>query len=219
MGRYSQSLGIVTTPGYSPLAPTKLGDVPSDFTNWGISKMPAVAGSYMAIWAYNWANEQAKKRKWFATRGAEFIGAVGVVIIAYALDVLTRKFKPDWARMADHFTDGMIGRAGPVIARVTGVEKLLPEGFKSKPANALDAPANDGGAAQGFSSVSLDGDRQATMGAAELWANSPESTASMANAMYEIMRDQGVEGLDEQVREHMVQSFREASNLMARGEI
>lgn len=191
MSKYSNALGINQT----PVQRVRLD--PGSMAEWAVSKVPAALGGHLGVWAYEWAI-----KKWPShPRGAEFVGSMGVIVAAFGLELAAQKWAPEYARLAEKVTDGMIGRAGPVLTRM--VRKLLGLG---------DATPK---AAQGVEPASLDGDAEAVRDVARLLRDSPQTVDEMAQSMAEIMDRDGVE-MNDAGRNAVVRSMREVTARLAR---
>lgn len=189
MGKYSAALGI----GQQAKRPSL---TVSGATEWAIGKLPAVVGGHIGQWAYNWAVKKWPNHK----RGAEFVGSLGVLLGAFGLELAIGRWMPEYAATAAKLTDGMIGRAAPVMTRT--FRKLL--GMEADPK-----------AAQGTAGASLDGDRAAIREMAQILRDSPQTTQEFANGMLTAMQRDGIT-LDTAGREAVVKSMREMAGQLAR---
>jgi len=196
MGRYTKALGIDRSDTTSNAELSPQGAL-----TWAVSKSPAVLGGFLAQWAYDWGIKKWPKHP----RGAEFVGGVTTVIVAYGLQVAVTKYSPQHGRMVDRLTDGMMGKVGAVVWRI--VKGLF--GIKDAKGGAKQA----GNALQ----PCLDGDREGVREAAGLWANSPDTMQSMADEMFKVMRRDGVD-INPEGQRAVVRAMNEVTGKMARGE-
>lgn len=192
MSKYSEALGINQAPVQ------RLRMEPGSVAQWAASKAPAVVGGHLGQWCFEWAIKKWPKHP----RGAEFVGSMGVIVGAFGLELAAQKWANEYARLAEKVTDGMIGRAGPVITRM--VRKLL--GME-------DATPK---AAQGVDAASVDGDPEAVRELARLLRDSPHTVDEMARAMAGVMRTDGV-NIDDTGEQAVVRSMREVAGKLARG--
>jgi hypothetical protein len=193
MGRYDAALGF----GSGEKVQTGLSV--GGFTTWAVSKTPAVVGGLVAQWVYDWANKRWPNNK----RGPQFVGGIGIVVAAYGLAVAASKWASTSSGAVDKMTDGMLGRASPVVV---GLLKGL-----------LGVKDNTSKPAQGTSAPSVDGDREAAIELMGMVAASPETTQDLADQMFQIMGREGVQ-MDEAGKRAVVKSMREASRKIAAGQ-
>jgi hypothetical protein len=188
MGRYDTALGLDETKGVK--VDVSVGGV----TQWLASKGPAVLGGHAGQWVVEWALKRWPNHP----RGAAFVGGVAVLVAGFGLEVLVAKSSPSNGRLFDKITDGMVGRAAPLITNT--VKRIL----------GMEVPK----AAQG--TASLDGDQEAVAEVARLLRDSPETTQDLATQMFELMKRDGVD-IDEAGRQAVVRSMREVSSKLAAG--
>lgn len=190
MSRYTKALGLDDSEHRVNTALSVSGVM-----EWGISKAPALLGGKLADMAYTAVNKRFPNHKW----GVDAVGSVGVIVVAYGLQFGGSRFMPKYTHLLDKVTDGMAGRMSPAISNT--IKRMV----GMSPAQGT-----------GTDSLSVDGDRDAMKELGSLLYASPETTGSLADEMFALMKADGVE-VNAEGKTAIARNMRTAAQKLAQG--